>query len=87
MLQHVLVLYPIPKNQKDSFKIPNVQALCQPLEYTQDVSEHPPLQCRVVKWEVLSNARYPGMLGACCFVKEKVSRTMLKSLKRSTLAE
>jgi hypothetical protein len=29
------------------------------------------MQCRGLKWEVITNAEYPGMVGAVCIVKEK----------------
>ena len=51
--------------------VPNAQALCQPPEFPQLVGHHPPMQCRGLKWEVLSNGTHPGMLGACYIVKEK----------------
>ncbi len=50
---------------------PNPQALCQPPSIPQEEGVHPPMQCRGLKWEVLSNAGCPGMLGACCIVKER----------------
>jgi hypothetical protein len=60
-------------NRKEKVKkyVPNAQALCQPPEFPQLVGHHPPMQCRGLKWEVLSNGAHPGMLGACCIVKEK----------------
>ena len=70
----------LPTKPKDSFKVPNAQALCQPPEYPQG-GKHPPLQCRAVKWEVLSNAGYPGMIGACCFVKERGLKDAVEEFK------
>jgi hypothetical protein len=50
---------------------PHIAALCQPPGTGQPDTSFPAMQCRGLKWEVLTNAEHPGIVGAVCVVKER----------------
>ena len=51
--------------------LPNISAICQPPGTGQPDTKFPAMQCRGLKWEVITNAECPGMVCAVCIVKEK----------------
>jgi hypothetical protein len=51
--------------------LPHISAICQPPGTGQPATKFPAMQCRGLKWEVITNSEYPGMVGAVCIVKEK----------------